>query len=587
MGWHSCDEFPPLKRIKLLEPCHTAVSQKIVSLKEAAMARSLPAKETTEETIGSNCQIRKIEFVRIITQALYSLGYDKAAALVEEESGICLQSEIVSQLRSEILQGSLDDSIATLYKLGLDDSETIRSAAFLILEQKFLEQLRKGELFRALETLRYEISPLHLHTQRVHELASYVVCPRRMKFLEKGGINCAGENARFRLLQKLQNFLPPTLIIPEKRLEHLVEQALNLQREACIFHNSLDDSISLYSDHCCSRDQIPTQTLQVLEVHENEVWFLQFSHDGKYLASASKDCTAVIWEVVDAKLVKLKHTLTGHKKPVSFVAWSPDNAMLLTCGTEEVVKLWDVRSGECKQTYEKAAGGFTSCAWFPSGNKFFCAGGDKGIYIWDLSGKEIDSWKGLQMPRINDMAVTLDGSVIVCRGRDIKIYNLEEKTERIIEAEEPITALSVSNDGRYLLVNLANQEIHLWDITSSCTIPCKYKGHRQGRYVIRSCFGGSDNAFIVSGSEDSQIYIWHRGSGRLLDVLPGHSGTVNSVSWNPTNPYMFASASDDHTIRIWGLKNGSNRTKGESSSNGVCHLLNGEWPEKLENSEPL
>jgi WD40 repeat protein len=37
--------------------------------------------------------------------------------------------------------------------------------------------------------------------------------------------------------------------------------------------------------------------VQVLEAHEDEVWFLQFSHDGHYLASTSKDCTAIVWEV--------------------------------------------------------------------------------------------------------------------------------------------------------------------------------------------------------------------------------------------------------------------------------------------------
>ena len=36
---------------------------------------------------------------------------------------------------------------------------------------------------------------------------------------------------------------------------------------------------------------------QILEGHQDEVWYLQFSHEGKYLASASNDRSAIIWEV--------------------------------------------------------------------------------------------------------------------------------------------------------------------------------------------------------------------------------------------------------------------------------------------------
>lgn len=36
---------------------------------------------------------------------------------------------------------------------------------------------------------------------------------------------------------------------------------------------------------------------QILTEHENEVWFVQFSNNGEYLASSSSDCTAIIWKV--------------------------------------------------------------------------------------------------------------------------------------------------------------------------------------------------------------------------------------------------------------------------------------------------
>ncbi|KAG6543153.1 hypothetical protein Mapa_015402 [Marchantia paleacea] len=593
MGGDDCDGPPPLKRMKLSISATKSIpveASPVYPTGLAPMARDLPSSDG--ETLGCKGQIRKLEFVRIITQALFSLGFQKTANVLEEESGVSLQSPVIAQFRNEIMGGKFDESVSTLRKVAPVEPETLKSASFLILQQKFLELLDSGDTLAALKTLRTELSPLQINTQRVHELATWVICPSKEELKEKAEWEGAGVDSRVRLLEELQELLPPSVMIPEKRLEHLVDQALTVQREACIFHNSLDNALCLYTDHRCGRDKIPTKTLQVLSAHEDEVWFLQFSHDGKYLASASKDLSAIIWEVVRDDYVRVKYTLKGHTKAVSFVAWSPDDSMLLTCGNEEVVKLWDVQSGECKHTFNKQSSHFSSCAWFPDGKRFVSGGTDKCIYIWDLEGKEIDVWKGARMPRINDIAITRDGThlVSICGDKDIRIYNMELKVERVIEEEKPITSLSVSKDGRYLLVNLVSQEIHLWDIfeDDKTSKPFKYKGHRQERYVIRSCFGGSDQAFILSGSEDSQVYLWHRGNGELLEVLPGHAGTVNCVSWNPVNPHMFASASDDHTIRIWGLSKSPPRSKGSCSSNGgVDHLVNGGTRELMEKLRPF
>lgn len=45
--------------------------------------------------------------------------------------------------------------------------------------------------------------------------------------------------------------------------------------------------------------------------------------------------------------------------------------------------------------------------------------------------------------------------------------------------------------------------------------------------------------------------MWHW-DGALLEVLQGHGeGSVNAVAWNPRNERMFASCSDDMTVRVW------------------------------------
>ncbi len=63
------------------------------------------------------------------------------------------------------------------------------------------------------------------------------------------------------------------------------------------------------------------------------------------------------------------------------------------------------------------------------------------------------------------------------------------------------------------------------------------------------------------------MYVWHRDSAELVSVLAGHGpGLVNAVAW--TGKGMFASASDDHTVRVWGVR--PHPEAGRSATNGVA-----------------
>ncbi|KVH98434.1 WD repeat-containing protein 26 homolog [Cynara cardunculus var. scolymus] len=499
-----------------------------------------------DDAIGSK-GVKKVEFVRLIADALHSLGYRKTGEYLEKESGITLFPSVINEFSQQILDGNWDESLNSLRKISILDESVVKSSSFVILEQKFLQLLDSQNPDDALRTLRTEITPLSINHNRVRELSSLVLCSGQAMVKPK---------PRSVVLHDLQKLFPPNVMIPEGRLLHLVEQALDLQRDSCSFHNSLIGKTSLFIDHNCGKDQIPSKTLQILQEHEDEVWFLQFSHNGKFLASSSRDKSAIIWEVnLDGK-VSLKHRLLGHKKPVSSVSWSPNDDQILTCGVEDVIKRWDVISGECLCVYQKNDLGMVSCCWTPEGDRVFSGATDKSVIMWDLDGNELESWPSQKTVRISDLQIMGDGRYIVsiCKENMIDIFDRSPLgCERIIKENHNIVSFTLSEDKKFLLVSLVNQEIHLWRIHGDIRLLARYKGHKVSRFVVRACFGGLDQAFVASGSEDSRVYIWYRETGELLETLAGHSGAVNCTSWNPTNPHMLASASDDRTIHIWGL----------------------------------
>lgn len=59
--------------------------------------------------------------------------------------------------------------------------------------------------------------------------------------------------------------------------------------------------------------------------------------------------------------------------------------------------------------------------------------------------------------------------------------------------------------------------------------------------------------FVASGSEDSCGYIWDRHHRCLLGKLQ-HSSVVSAVAFNPIDPEMAVSVSDDNTVKVWRSK---------------------------------
>ncbi|EJF66274.1 WD40 repeat-like protein [Dichomitus squalens LYAD-421 SS1] len=551
-------------------------------------------------TLYDDSFVDREEFVRLVIQSLRDVGYTESATTLEAESGYIMETPEVAEFRRCILTASWDSAEAALMRLGVTEGEGLWEAKFLIAKQKYLESLEAGKTTAALHVLRNELAPLNPELDHLHALSALMMCSDPADLRQQIGWDGAAGTSRRRLLTELQRYIPSSVMIPQRRIATLLEQARAYQQSQCLYHNTplTNWSYSLYTDHSCDRNTFPRVTTAVLQVHSDEVWNLEWSHSGRYLATASKDKTAIIWRIeldkdARSRAYSPEFVLRDHPYPVGCVAWSLDDSILLTAA-EHFIRLWNTRTGDCTRVLNQHTDVVTALAWLPDGSGFISGGLDRKIILWDADGKMRDKWERTPI-RVTDLIVTPDFTRLVAVGMydmpsiqpgsnpqesvtpagsgqaqnaaananksssetRIIIYDLHTKqAETYIRLDGELTSVKISQDSQYALINRASEngppaEIHLLDLASEQVVR-KYSGHSQSKHVIRSCFGGVEGNFVVSGSEDGNVYIWHRDTGALLEVLEGHGeGSVNSVAWNPVNERMFASCSDDKTIRIW------------------------------------
>jgi WD40 repeat protein len=80
------------------------------------------------------------------------------------------------------------------------------------------------------------------------------------------------------------------------------------------------------------------------------------------LATGSWDKTARIWDVATGQE---SLSLKGHDNYVYGVAWSPDGKMLATGSLDKTVKVWDAATGQELQTLKGHTGPVNSVSWSP------------------------------------------------------------------------------------------------------------------------------------------------------------------------------------------------------------------------------
>jgi WD40 repeat protein len=161
----------------------------------------------------------------------------------------------------------------------------------------------------------------------------------------------------------------------------------------CIAYNPELKHVAVgYSDHKIRVFEANTgRLLCELSGHENSVFSLQYSLDGKKLYSAGRDARLRVWQSSDYRLHEM---VNAHLYAINHLSFSPSGKYLATCSMDKSIKLWETGPLKLIKVIDKArhAGHGTSVnkvLWGDSDEVLISCSDDRTISLWSIQYPEL------------------------------------------------------------------------------------------------------------------------------------------------------------------------------------------------------
>lgn len=280
--------------------------------------------------------------------------------------------------------------------------------------------------------------------------------------------------------------------------------------------------------------------LATLSDHFGPVNCVRFSKSGRYLASGSTDTSVLVYALRDGPgkaafgsadepnvenwTIAMRYK--GHDSDVIDIAWSPDDSMLASCSLDNLVIIWDCRTGNQITTLRGHTSFVKGVAWDPIGKFLATQSDDKTCIIW-----RTDDWT--QVAKVEEPYQASMGATFSMRlcwspdGKAVTTCNSYKKPSHTASVLERGTWGSnfdfVGHKGPVVAVRFSPRLFH--------------DENRDKVHTVIAC-----------GSQDCKLTIWTTNRPKPVCIVRKcFSQSVVDLCWTPDG-YTLLACSTDGTL---------------------------------------
>lgn len=277
---------------------------------------------------------------------------------------------------------------------------------------------------------------------------------------------------------------------------------------------------------------------------------MKLSPDGSQVAVFGSDAVIRVFDVGTGD--QLQTLEGGHSGPGSALAYSPDGTMLVSGGEDFRLTLWDLGTGD--QLFNVVTEGNPGDITFtPDGERIVFIGlNNTPVFVYDLDGNEVG--RVTEHGRVlGSVDVSPDGTLIAsgnARGNIVVSDADSLETETTLnDGTGTLWATKFSPDGGRLAAGSGSGDVWIWD-TSSWNITQTWLANNSGvRYLTWS----PDGSLLVTVGADGEIVLWNPDDGRDVNTFQVGGGAVWKIDFAQDGSFFATLGGNDAMVRIFGL----------------------------------
>ncbi len=322
----------------------------------------------------------------------------------------------------------------------------------------------------------------------------------------------------------------------------LLEKTEGPIRQLTFHHN--EPLVTAWGEKCWSTWQAVGHRQVAALSHDDGIHDVDFSRDGKRVATISMDNTCRIWSIPDG--IELARIDTNLGRMRSSISFSPGGEKILINNLSVV----DIATTAIVSSLAKVDNCYLtrlSSNWQYIARVFE----DNSVTINNFDDdKEIAQLPSL-VTRITSLDINVEQSIVVFAVEDngIGLWHWS-KTTRVknINIESKVRAVRFDNSGRHIAVlsDSEKETVALWDLGTE-----RLKMHLPHNGIITSVDFDPEGKYIVTTSDDFFARIWSVETGDQIAQFK-HDADVTAAQFSPNGKYVVsAGGRSDRTARLW------------------------------------